>query len=328
VRSAAPIANWESRVGTTGYRHSAPMSGVSPSGALWSGGSERGQRVASYHSRPVTTILGFIPSPSKGILHLGPLPLHAYGLCLALGVLVAVAIAERRWEARGGRAGTIGEIGVSVVVSGVIGARVYHLFTGYDWDAGGLSGTFKIWKGGLSIWGAVAGGALAVVIIAHRRKLPTLLLLDAIGPAVVMAQAIGRFGNYFNQELFGRPTRLPWGLEIDLQHRPAQYVRFETFHPTFLYESLWCLAIFGLIIWAEHRFKLATGQSFALYVTLYTFGRFFFELMRSDPASEVFGVRFNALLSAVLCVLGAVWFVVLGRRDRENAPPLDQPLSS
>ena len=213
VRSAAPIAKWESRVGTRGYRHSAPMSGGSR--------LERGQRVASYHSRPVTTILGFIPSPSKGILHLGPLPLHAYGLCLALGVLVAVGIAERRWEARGGRAGTIGEIGVIVVVSGVIGARVYHLFTGYDWNAGGLAGTFKIWKGGLSIWGAVAGGALAVVIIAHRRKLPTLLLLDAIAPGVVMAQAIGRFGNYFNQELFGRPTRLPWGLEIDLAAPPG-----------------------------------------------------------------------------------------------------------
>jgi prolipoprotein diacylglyceryl transferase len=273
-------------------------------------------------------IFGFIPSPSKGILHLGPLPLHAYGLCLALGVLAAVAIAERRWEARGGRAGTIGEIGVIVVVSGVIGARVYHLFTGYDWDAGGLGGTIKIWKGGLSIWGAVGGGVLAVVVVAHRRKLPTLLLLDAIGPGLAMAQAIGRWGNYFNQELFGRPTRLPWGLEIDLRHRPAKYIGFETFHPTFLYESLWCLAIFGLLIWAERRYKFVAGQTFALYVALYTFGRFFFELLRSDPASELFGVRFNALLSAVLCVFGAVWFIALGRRDRETATSLDQPLSS
>jgi prolipoprotein diacylglyceryl transferase len=249
-------------------------------------------------------------------------------LCLALGVLAAVAIAERRWEARGGRPGTIGEIGVVVVVSGVIGARVYHLFTGYDWDAGGLSGTVKIWKGGLSIWGAVAGGLIAVAVVAHRRKLPTLVLMDAIGPGLVMAQAIGRWGNYFNQELFGRPTRLPWGLEIDLRHRPARYVNFETFHPTFLYESLWCLAIFGVLIWAERRYKFVAGQTFALYVTLYTFGRFFFELLRSDPASELFGVRFNALLSAVLCVFGTVWFVMLGRRDREIATSLDQPLSS
>ena len=268
----------------------------------------------------MTTLLGFIPSPSKGIVHIGPLPLHAYGLCLAIGVLVAARIAERRWEARGGKAGTIGEIGVIVVVSGVIGARVYHLFTGYDWHDGGLAGTVKIWQGGLSIWGAVAGGALAVVFVAHRRNLPTLVLLDACAPGVVMAQAIGRWGNYFNQELFGRPTRLPWGLEIDVAHRPAKYVNFETFHPTFLYESLWCLAIFGLLVWAERRFRFAAGQTFALYVALYTFGRFFLELMRSDAASKLFGVRFNALLSAVLCIVGAVWFVLLGRRERAPSP--------
>jgi prolipoprotein diacylglyceryl transferase len=265
-------------------------------------------------------IFGFIPSPSKGILHLGPLPLHAYGLCLALGIVVAVRIAEKRWAARGGKAGTIGEIALVVVVSGVIGARVYHLFTGYDWDAGGIAGTIKIWQGGLSIWGAVAGGALAVVVLARLRNLPTLVLLDVVAPAVAMAQAIGRWGNYFNQELFGRPTRLPWGLEIDLAHRPAKYVGFKTFHPTFLYESLWCLAIVGLLVWAERRFRFAPGQTFTLYVALYTFARFFFELLRSDPASELFGVRFNALLSAVLCVVAAVWFVVLARRKRAIAP--------
>jgi prolipoprotein diacylglyceryl transferase len=267
----------------------------------------------------VTTIFGFIPSPSKGILHLGPIPLHAYGLCLAVGVLVASWIAERRWVARGGKAGVIGEIGVIVVVSGVIGARVYHLFTGYDWDEGGLAGTVKIWQGGLSIWGAVAGGAIAVVLVAYRRKLPTLILLDAIAPGLAMAQAIGRWGNYFNQELFGRPTQLPWGLEIDVAHRPAQYITEETFHPTFLYESLWCLVIVAVIVLAERRFRFRPGQSFALYVAMYTFGRFFFELMRSDDASKLFGVRFNALLSAVLCVFGVVWFIVLSRRTRSIA---------
>jgi prolipoprotein diacylglyceryl transferase len=201
----------------------------------------------------------------------------------------------------------------------VIGARVYHLFTGYDWKDGGLAGTVKIWQGGLSIWGAVAGGAIAVVVVAHRRNLPTLLLLDAIGPAVALAQAIGRWGNYFNQELFGRPTRLPWGLEIDVAHRPVHYLAEQTFHPTFLYESLWCLFIVGVIVWAEHRFRFRPGQSFALYVTMYTFGRFFFELMRSDKATKIFGVRFNALLSAVLCITCAVWFVVLGRRELATA---------
>jgi prolipoprotein diacylglyceryl transferase len=273
----------------------------------------------------VTTISGFIPSPSKGILHLGPLPLHAYGLCLALGVLVASWIAERRWEVRGGKPGTIGEIGVIVVISGVIGARVYHLFTGYDWKTGGIAGTVKIWQGGLSIWGAVAGGVLAVVVVAYRRKLPTLILLDAIAPGLAMAQAIGRWGNYFNQELFGRPTRLPWGLEIDLAHRPAKYLAYKTFHPTFLYESLWCLAIAGFIVLAERRFRFRSGQVFALYVALYTFGRFFFELLRADEATKIFGVRFNALLSAALCVFGAVWFVALGRRDRETAQSASRP---
>jgi len=277
------------------------------------------------------SLLGFIPSPSKGILHLGPVPLHAYGLCLAIGVLVAATVAQRRWEAHGGKKGTIGEIGLIVVVSGVVGARVYHLFTGYDWHTGGLAGTVKIWQGGLSIWGAVGGGALAVVIVARRRGLPTLKLLDAIAPGVVLAQAIGRFGNYFNQELFGRPTRWPWGLEIDVAHRPAQYIAYRTFQPTFLYESLWCLAVFGLLLWAERRFRLVEGQTFTLYVALYTFGRFFFELMRSDPATRLFGVRFNALLSAVLCITATALFVVRSGRDRdtrhtfEDAKDLDAP---
>jgi prolipoprotein diacylglyceryl transferase len=270
------------------------------------------------------SLLGFIPSPAKGILHLGPIPLHAYGLCLAVGVLVAASVAERRWEARGGKPGTIGEIGLIVVISGVVGARVYHLFTGYDWHTGGIAGTVKIWQGGLSIWGAVGGGAIAVVIVAHRKGLPTLKLLDAIAPGVVLAQAIGRWGNYFNQELFGRPTKWPWGLEIDVAHRPTQYLAYKTFQPTFLYESLWCLLVFGLLVWAERRFPFREGQTFVLYVALYTFGRFFFELMRSDPASRLFGVRFNALLSAVLCITATAWFVVLSRRDRDASHSADE----
>jgi prolipoprotein diacylglyceryl transferase len=269
------------------------------------------------------SLLGFIPSPAKGILHVGPVPLHAYGLCLAVGVLVAATVAERRWESRGGKPGTIGEIGLVVVVSGVVGARVYHLFTGYDWHDGGIAGTVKIWQGGLSIWGAVAAGVLAIVIVAYRKHLPTLRLLDAVAPGVVLAQAIGRWGNYFNQELFGRPTRWPWGLEIDVAHRPAQYIAYRTFQPTFLYESLWCLVVFGLLVWAERRFRFREGQTFVLYVALYTFGRFFFELMRSDPATRLFGVRFNALVSAVLCIGATAWFVVLSGRDRDTGHTID-----
>jgi prolipoprotein diacylglyceryl transferase len=257
----------------------------------------------------------FIPSPAHGILHLGPVQLHAYGLMLAIGVLVAAKIASVRWRQSGHNPKEIAEIAVPVVIAGVVGARIYHLFTGYDWHHDGIVGSVEIWRGGLSIWGAVGGGLLMVLYLAHRRHLDTLALLDAIGPAVVVAQAIGRWGNYFNQELYGRPTRLPWALEIDLAHRPVDYERFTTFHPTFLYESLWCLLVFGTIVLLERTRGLRRGQAFALYVAMYTFGRIFFEWLRVDPASKLLGVRFNLLLSALLCVVAGVWFVWLGRRE-------------
>jgi prolipoprotein diacylglyceryl transferase len=263
--------------------------------------------------------VAFIPSPSNGIVHIGPLPLHAYGLMLAIGVLVATKVAETRWARSGGENKEFGAIVIPVVIAGVIGARVYHLFTGYSWNAGGVVGAFEIWKGGLSIWGAVAGGLIAVVVLARRRHLDTLLLMDAIAPGVVLAQAIGRWGNYFNQELFGRPTTLPWGLKIDLAHRPAGFTQYATFHPTFLYESLWCLLVFGAIVVAERTVGLKRGQAFAMYVAMYTFGRIWFEALRIDDASRIFGVRFNLLLSIVLCVFGVVWFIWLGRRPQRPA---------
>jgi prolipoprotein diacylglyceryl transferase len=237
---------------------------------------------------------------------------------LAIGVLAAAKIASVRWRKSGHNPKEIAEIAVPVVIAGVIGARVYHLFTGYKWDQEGLVGTVEIWHGGLSIWGAVGGGALMVLYLAHRRHLDTLALVDAIGPGVVIAQAIGRWGNYFNQELYGRPTRLPWALEIDVAHRlslPLRYQRFTTFHPTFLYESTWCLLVFGTIVFLERTRGLRKGQAFALYVAMYTFGRVFFEWLRVDPASKIFGIRFNLLLSAVLCVAASISFVWLGRRE-------------
>src|ERR1700722_2930989 len=213
-------------------------------------------------------MLGYIPSPSHGIVHVGPLQLHAYGLMLAIGVLVAAKIAEIRWQRTGNDPKAIAEIAVPVVIAGVIGARVYHLFTGYKWSEGGIAGAFEIWKGGLSIWGAVGGGLIVVVFLARRKHLDALTLLDAIGPGVVVAQAIGRWGNYFNQELFGRPSKLPWALEIDKAHRPVGYERFATFQPTFLYESIWCLLVFATIVWLEHNHELVKGQAFALYVAM------------------------------------------------------------
>ncbi|HTD50474.1 MAG TPA: prolipoprotein diacylglyceryl transferase [Acidimicrobiia bacterium] len=270
-------------------------------------------------------MLAYIPSPSHGILHIGPFALHAYGLMLAIGVLVAARIADVRWSRTGNNPKVIAEIAVPVVVAGVVGARVYHLFTGYKWSTGGIVGAFEIWKGGLSIWGAVGGGLIAVVVLARRKHLDTLTLLDAVGPGVVVAQGIGRWGNYFNQELFGRPSKLPWALEIDLAHRPLHYERFATFQPTFLYESVWCLVIFATIVWIERHRGLRKGQAFTLYVAMYTFGRCFFEWLRVDPASKIFGIRFNLLLSAVLCVIGVISFVRLGRRP-EPSPIASGPV--
>lgn len=255
-----------------------------------------------------------IPSPSRGVIEIGPLDLHAYGLMLALGVLAAAAVTQRRWARWGHDPKEIAEIAVPVVVAGVVGARVYHLFTGYDWDDDGAAGALRIWEGGLSIWGAVGGGLLALAVLARARRLDLLSLMDAIAPGLALAQAIGRWGNWFNQELFGRPTDLPWALEIDVEHRPVGYVADDTFHPTFLYESLWTLGLAAGIVWLERTRPLRRGQAFALYVTVYTFGRVFLEALRVDAATELFGVRFNLLLSVVLCVGGAAWFVWLGRR--------------
>ncbi len=260
-------------------------------------------------------ILASIPSPHRGVIDLGPFELHAYGLMLALGVLAAARITEKRWVAWGRPGKEIAEIFIPVVIAGVVGARLYHLFTGYSWDAEGLAGTFKIWQGGLSIWGAVAGGAIAVYVMARIKHLQFLMLADAIAPGLVVAQAIGRVGNYFNQELYGRPTNLPWGLEIELSKRPPNYLGSPTFQPTFLYEALWCLLVAGTIIWLERNRGLRRGQAFALYVSMYTFGRIWFEALRVDPASKIFGIRFNLLLSVVLCIAGAIWFVWLGRNS-------------
>lgn len=259
-------------------------------------------------------VLASIPSPSSGEIG----PFHVYGLLVAIAVLVAARITESRWVARGGDRKQFSDLGFWLVIWGVIGARTYHLFTGYDWDRDGIGQAIAIWQGGLSIWGALGGGLVAVVVLARRRKFDALMLLDSLAPAVAVAQAIGRWGNYFNQELYGRPTSLPWGLEIDPAHRPFEMISDTTFHPTFLYESLWCLVIVAVIIGTERRFGFRRGQTLWLYLALYTFGRFWFEMLRVDPASEIFGgIRFNGVLSAVLCIIGSVAYW-RGRRRVED----------
>jgi prolipoprotein diacylglyceryl transferase len=266
-------------------------------------------------------LLGSIPSPSDG--NLGPF--HMYGIILAVGVLVGVFTAEQRWRRRGYPRDGIYDIAFWVVIWGVIGARLYPVVSDYQLFEDDPLRAFQIWRGGLSIWGAVIGGAIAVIVITYRRKLPTLVVMDCMSVGIVLAQAIGRWGNYFNQELFGKPTTLPWGLEISPEHIPAAYQGrgFKTFEPTFLYESLACLAIAGILLLVEHRARLKLGQTFALYVVLYTFARFFFENMRIDPAHEIAGMRLNAWVSIILFVFGIVWFLWLGRHEPEQRRPGD-----
>jgi prolipoprotein diacylglyceryl transferase len=267
-------------------------------------------------------LLGSIPSPADG--NLGPF--HMYGIILAVGVLVGVYVAEQRWRRRGYPRDGIYDISFWVVIWGVIGARVYHVITDYQRFEDDPWRAFQIWRGGLSIWGAVIGGALAVIVITSRRKLPTLAVMDCMSVGIVLAQAIGRWGNYFNQELFGKPTTLPWGLEIAPQNRPVGYLQHATFQPTFLYESLACLAIAGILVFVERRARLKLGQTFALYVVLYTFARFFFENMRIDPAHDIAGMRVNAWVSVFLFLFGVGWFAWLARHEPEQRHPGDAPV--
>ena len=227
-------------------------------------------------------------------------------------------IARRRWTARGGDAADLDAIALWVIVGGVIGARTYHVITDPELFRGHWLRVFAIWEGGLGIWGAVAGGAIATVITARKRNLDAVTLMDAMAPAVAVAQAIGRWGNWVNQEVFGRPTTLPWGLEISLNHRPAGYERFATFQPTFLYESLWCLAVAGLLVWAERRYGIVRGRTLALYIALYTFGRFWFELLRIDHANRILGLRVNSWVS-VIVFSGAVLWIIGSRSRRETS---------
>jgi prolipoprotein diacylglyceryl transferase len=260
-------------------------------------------------------ILAGIPSPGQGVWHLGPVPIRAYALCIIAGVVVAIWLGERRWVARGGRPGQVGDIALWAVPFGLVGGRLYHVAT--DWrlyfgEGRDPVAALYVWQGGLGIWGAIALGALGAWIACRRYGVKFAPLADALAPGVVMAQAIGRWGNWFNQELYGRPTTLPWGLEIDPEHRVDGYEQYATFHPTFLYECLWNLGTAGLVIWADRRFRLGYGRAFALYVMAYTAGRAWIEALRIDTVQEndVFGLRLNVWTSIIVFLLALAYFVV------------------
>jgi prolipoprotein diacylglyceryl transferase len=257
-----------------------------------------------------------IPSPSTNIWYIGAFPLRAYALCIIAGIIVALIIATRRWRARGGTADSMELMVVVGVPFGIVGARLYHVITDYQLYFGpGRQplDALKIWQGGLGVWGAIALGVLGGYLVARRRKIAFPAVLDAIAPAILVAQAIGRLGNWFNQELFGRPTTLPWGLEIASDYRPAGYAQFATFHPTFLYEVLWNLAAAVLLVWLDRRFRLGHGKVFALYVMLYCAGRFWIEALRIDTVNEIGGFRLNNYTALIGFVVALVWLIWLIR---------------
>jgi prolipoprotein diacylglyceryl transferase len=264
-----------------------------------------------------SVLLASIPSPSQGVWHLGPIPLRAYAFCIMLGIIVAVWVTTRRWVARGGASTEVFDLAMWAVPFGIVGARLYHVITDYELFFGPgrhWVDMFKIWQGGLGIWGAVALGALGAWIGARRMGIRLTAFADAAAPGILLAQAIGRWGNYFNQELFGGPTTLPWGLRIDVVHRPVDYLTTTTFHPTFLYECLWCIGVALVVVWADRRFTLGHGRAFFLYVIGYTIGRGWIEHLRVDPAHRIGPLRLNDWVSLLVCLLFLVIFLVSRRR--------------
>jgi prolipoprotein diacylglyceryl transferase len=261
-------------------------------------------------------MLASIPSPSSGTLEIGPLTIHMYGLMLLAGIAACIYITGRRWVSRGGDWDLIFRLAVWGVAAGIIGARLYHLATSWDEVPDEWWGPFAIWRGGLGVWGGIGLGVIVGAIVAKRDGADVRTLLDCVAPGLLVAQAIGRIGNWWNQELFGKPTDLPWGLDIDLENRPDKYLSDATFHPTFLYEALWNLLGAGMLLLAERRFRIRPGGVFALYVAIYCFGRFWIEMLRVDPAHELAGVRVNVWVSAVGFVLAVIAFVLIQRRGR------------
>jgi prolipoprotein diacylglyceryl transferase len=253
-------------------------------------------------------VIASIPSPSSNGIHVGPLFVHAYGLMYVFAVLAAILIVSRRWEAQGGSRELVQEVALWGFPAGLIGGRIYFLITTPEAVPHHWWGPFAIWQGGLGIWGGIAGGTLAGLWVLRRHGADIPRFLDAAAPALLVAQAIGRIGNYFNQELFGGPTTLPWGLEIDPVHRPPGYEQYTTFHPTFLYEIVWNLSLAALLVWLGHHRRIRPPGLFALYVAGYSLGRIGEELVRVDHANHVFGLRLNFFVAAILFVAGLAWF--------------------
>ena len=272
-----------------------------------------------------------IPSPSFTSFSVGPLTVHFYALCVIAGISIAIWIGSKRYANLGGNPDDVFEVAIWAVPFGIIGGRIYHVITSpsqYFGANGNPIDALRIWEGGLGIWGAISLGAVGAYLYfrTHKTSLNFRQLLDSLAPGVVVAQAIGRIGNYFNQEVFGKPTKLPWGLEIDLANRPNGFESYSTFHPTFLYELLWCLVVAVLLIKLPGFLKQITpkqGDVFALYILGYTAGRVWIETLRIDEANLIFGLRLNIWVSFIVLITTSAYLIASKRRGntKENHPP-------
>ncbi len=269
-----------------------------------------------------------IPSPSQGVWHLGPFPVRAYAMAILLGVVVAVVLTRRRLVARGGRAEQVDAIASWAVPFGLVGGRLHHVLTDPELYFGAARHPIRalyVWQGGLGIWGAVALGAVGAWIGCRRHGVRLLRFADAAAPGIVLAQALGRFGNYFNQELYGRPSGLPWALQIDPAHRPSDTPNVAAYQPTFLYEVLWNVGVAGVLLWADRRYRLGAGKVFALYVAPYTVGRAWIEYLRVDHANHLLGLRLNDWTCLIVFSAAAIY---LATSRRASTAPSTEPLET
>jgi len=272
------------------------------------------------------SLIGSIPSPAENGFQLGPFFVHAYGIAYVFAVIAAILITSRRWEAVGGHRELVQEVALWGFPAGIIGGRIYFDITSSNLIPDHWYGPIAVWDGGLGIWGGIALGVGVGVLVLRHRHANIPVFMDCAAPALLVAQSIGRIGNYFNQELFGGPTSLPWGLRIDVAHRPAAYIHYATFQPTFLYEIMWNLSLAATLVWLGHHRKIRPPGLFALYVAGYSAFRIFEESLRVDPAHHIFGLRLNLYVAAILMVVGLVWFARIQRKggsadERSSAPP-------
>ncbi|HTI32584.1 MAG TPA: prolipoprotein diacylglyceryl transferase [Miltoncostaea sp.] len=270
-------------------------------------------------------LLANIPAPGIRQFSIGPFDIRLYALCLLAGVVAAAYIAARRWKAEGGDPELVLEVTLWSVLGGLIGARLYHDITSWNELSDHWYAPFAIWEGGLGIWGGVLVGVLVGAWVVHRRGESVLAMMDAAAPGILVAQGIGRLGNYFNQELYGGPTNLPWGLDVDPSFRPDNTPDAGVYHPTFLYEMLWNFGGAALIVWLGHRFRIRPPGVFCLYVMVYCAGRIWWEVLRVDPAHHFLGQRLNFWVALIVALLALVAFLWSLRRWPPGSEPYPKP---